>query len=66
MAARSSPASLAAMNDWHPTNWKPPRTESNVRVRFRNGETSKHTYPPKSLNWSDRNWDFDVTHWREE
>lgn len=50
---------------WQPTNWKPPRCER-VRVKFRNGETSKHTYPPKSLNWSDRKWDFDVTHYREE
>lgn len=51
--------------DWQPTNWKTPRTER-VRVKFRNGETSKHTYPPKSLNWSDRNWDFDIAFWKEE
>ena len=52
--------------DWQPTNWKPPRTDALVRVKFRNGETSKHTYPPKSLNWSDRNWDFDIAFWKEE
>ena len=53
------------MNDWHRNNGGPPRAE-NVRVLFRNGQVSKHTYRPDQLNWRDRGWDFDVTHYREE
>lgn len=54
------------MTEFQPTNWKTPHTDALVRVKFRNGETSKHAYPPKSLNWSDRNWDFDIAFWKED
>jgi hypothetical protein len=50
---------------WHPTNWRPPQADK-VRLKFRNGETSKHLYSPKQINWSDRGWDFDVVKWRIE
>lgn len=49
-----------------PTNWKPPRTDKDIRVKFRNGETSKYAYQPRQLRWTDTGSDFDVTHWRIE
>lgn len=52
--------------DWTPTQWRTPESENNVRVRFRNGEVSKHTHRPDQLNWRDRNYDFDIIEWREE
>lgn len=51
---------------WQETQWHPPRAESPVRVRFRCGDVSKHTYRPDQLNWRDRKYDFDITHWKEE
>jgi hypothetical protein len=46
------------------TSWRPPKAD-NVRVKFRNGQISKHTYRPDQLNWSNRNYDFDITHWKD-
>jgi len=48
---------------WHPTNWRPPQADK-VRVRFRNGQVSKHTYSAKQLNWQDRGEPFDIIAWR--
>lgn len=52
-------------NDLIATDWRPPIAD-NVRVMFRNGDVSKWTYRPEQLNWRDRGWDFDITHWKEE
>lgn len=50
-----------------PTNWKPPRTgDKHLRVRWREGTTSKWTYTAKQLNWSDRGDPLDITHWSIE
>jgi len=55
------------MTKWHPTQWKPPRTgEKQLRVIFRNGEVSKHTYSAKQLNWQDRGEPFDIIELRIE
>lgn len=52
---------------WQPTNWKPPRTgDKKLRLKFRNGRISDHTYTARQINWADRSYDYDVTHWREE
>lgn len=38
-----------------PTKWKPPRTgDKQLRVVFRNGQVSKHTYTARQLVWDDR------------
>lgn len=51
---------------FQPTNWKPPRTgEKQLRVRWRDGSTSKWTYTAKQLNWTDRGDPLDVIAWRE-
>lgn len=31
-----------------------------MRVKFRNGQISDHTYTAKQLNWSDRDYDWDI------
>jgi len=52
---------------WTPTKWRPPRTgEAPLRVKFRDGTTSKWTYTAKQLNWSDHGDPLDVTHWKIE
>lgn len=51
---------------WHPTKWRPPRTDRKIRVRFRNGEVSKHTYSAKQLVWDDRGEPFDIIEVRFE
>lgn len=52
---------------WAPTQWKPPRTgERKLRVKFRNGQVSKHTYSAKQLVWQDRGEPFDITHLKFE
>lgn len=53
------------MNDFQPTNWRPPLTDKEVRVRFRNGDESKWTYLPRQLRWTDTGSDFDVIAWKE-
>lgn len=45
---------------WHPTKWRKPRTTRKLRVRFRNGDDSKHSYSADQLNWSDRGEPFDI------
>lgn len=52
--------------EWTPTTWRPPRTEKQLRLRFRDGSVSKFTYTAKQINWSDRGRDFDVIEYREE
>lgn len=55
------------MSKWTPTKWRPPRTgETPLRVMFRNGRISDHTYTAKQLNWSDRDYDFDIVAVRRE
>jgi hypothetical protein len=50
---------------WRPTNFRTPRTgDRKLRVLFRNGEESKHSYSAKQLRWSDTGSDFDITHVR--
>lgn len=50
-----------------PTNWRPPRTgDRPLRVKFRNGDLSKEALPAAKWNWSDRDYDYDITHWKEE
>lgn len=51
-----------------PTNYKPPRTgDTPLRVKFRDGTTSKQALPAAKWNWADRDgYDFDITHWKEE
>ncbi|HMO74060.1 MAG TPA: hypothetical protein PKD48_01820 [Sphingopyxis sp.] len=51
---------------WHPTNYRKPRTSRKLRVRFRNGDESKHSYAPDHLRWSDTGSDFDVIEARIE
>ena len=52
---------------WASTNGRTPRTgERQLRVKFRNGETSKHTYTAKQLRWDHNGTDFDITHVRIE
>jgi hypothetical protein len=44
-----------------PTQWKRPRTgDKPLRVQFRCGWVSKHTYTARQLVWEDRGWDFDI------
>lgn len=50
-----------------PTNWRPPRTgDAPLRVRFRNGDLSKDALPASKWTWADRDYAFDITHWKEE
>lgn len=49
-----------------PTNWRPPRTDNPVRVRFRDGTVSKNALPAGKWNWSDRDYAFDILEWKEE
>jgi hypothetical protein len=52
---------------WQENIGRAPRTgEKQLRVRWREGSTSKWTYTAKQLNWSDRGDPLDVTHWKEE
>jgi hypothetical protein len=51
---------------WHPTNWRPPETDKDLRLKFRNGETSKYTYTARQIRWTDTASDFDVIEWRIE
>jgi len=52
---------------WHPTNHRPPRTgDTPLRVKFRNGIVSKEALPASKWNWSDRDYDWDIAHWKEE
>lgn len=49
------------------TNYKTPHTgERQLRLKFRNGDLSKHTYRASQIRWTDTGTDFDVTHYREE
>jgi hypothetical protein len=44
-----------------PTHFRKPRTgERMLRVQFRNGLVSRHTYTADQLCWQDRGWDFDI------
>ena len=44
-----------------PTAWKQPRTgEQLLRVRFRNGRLSIHTYTASQLRWSNSGGEWDV------
>ena len=52
--------------DWAPTNWRPPRTDRQLRVRFHNGEVSKHSYTAKQLRWTDTGSPFDIIEVRFE
>lgn len=50
-----------------PTNWKPPRTgDTPLRVRFRDGTTSKQALPAAKWNWSNRSFEFDIVAWSIE
>lgn len=43
------------------TNGRTPRTgERQLRVKYRCGVVSKHTYTAAQLVWKHRGWDFDV------
>lgn len=49
------------------TNWRPPHTgDALLRVKFRDGTTSKQALPAAKWNWSNRDFEFDITHWKEE
>lgn len=44
-----------------PTLGRKPRTgEKKLRVQFRNGRTSLHTYTAGQLRWDERGCDWDV------
>ena len=44
-----------------PTNFRKPRTgDKKLRVQWRNGQTSIHTYTAAQLRWSDSGHEFDV------
>lgn len=44
-----------------PTNGRMPRTgEKDLRVMFRNGSVSKHTYRAAQLRWTVTGGDFDI------
>ena len=44
-----------------PTNGRKPRTgEKLLRVQFRNGLVSRHTYTAAQLRWTDTGDDWDV------
>jgi hypothetical protein len=46
---------------WVETNFRKPRTgDKPLRVMWRNGEESKHSYTADQLVWKDRGWDFDI------
>lgn len=52
---------------WLPTNWKPPHTgDTPLRVKFRNGETSKDALPAEKWKWKNRDHDYDIVAWRPE
>lgn len=41
-----------------PTQWREPKTgDKQLRVVFRNGQVSKHTYTARQLVWDDRSAD---------
>lgn len=43
-----------------PTNFRKPRTNRLLRVRFRNGEVSRHEYLASQIRWSDTGSAWDV------
>jgi hypothetical protein len=44
-----------------PTNFRKPKTgDRQLRVQFRNGRTSLHTYSARQLRWTDTDSDWDV------
>lgn len=44
-----------------PTNGRKPRTgERQLRVRFRNGQLSFHTYTASQLRWTNTGSDWDI------
>lgn len=44
-----------------PTHFRKPRTgERMLRVQFRNGLVSRHTYTAAQLRWTDTDSDFDI------
>jgi hypothetical protein len=44
-----------------PTHFRKPKTGDRLlKVTFRNGMVSRHSYKASQLIWSDRGWDFDV------
>lgn len=44
-----------------PTLGRKPRTgDKKLRVRFRNGETSRYAYPASALRWTDTGCEFDI------
>ena len=46
---------------WTPnTGFRPDTGDKKLRVKFRNGQVSKHTYSAKQLNWQDRGEPFDI------
>lgn len=47
--------------------YRPHTGASLLRVRFRNGQFSKHTYPAtKWMRWNFKACPFDITHYRIE
>ena len=50
-----------------PTNWKPPRTgDALLKVKFRDGTTSKTAHPAAKWTWANRNYAFDIIAWSIE
>ncbi|MGN7930286.1 hypothetical protein ACTJI5_09500 [Sphingopyxis sp. 22461] len=51
-----------------PTKWKPPRTgDAPLKVKFRDGTTSKTALPAAKWNWANREFAFDIiAFWKEE
>ena len=44
-----------------PTNFRKPKTGDRLlRVRWANGDVSRHTYSAAQLRWSDTNHPFDI------
>ena len=43
-----------------PTNFRKPRTEALLRVKFRCGLVSRHEYSVDQLVWKDRGQEFDI------
>jgi hypothetical protein len=46
---------------WVETKFRRPRTgDALLKVRWRNGEESRHEYTARQLVWEDRGWPFDI------
>lgn len=43
-----------------PTDFRKPRTNRLLRVKFRNGEVSRHEYQAAQLRWSDTGSPWDI------